>query len=253
MLSPRVIPVLLLSGGDLVKTVRFKNASYVGDPLNAIRIFNEKEVDELIVVDIAASRQRREPNYELIADLASECFIPLTYGGGISCLDHARKLFSSGIEKICIQSSALMNLPFVTELATCFGSQSIVVSIDIKRAIFGKPRVFLSSLQESMKKSWLSVLSDVVAAGAGEILLNAVDKDGTLSHPDFDLIKQASASIDIPLIALGGISSLRDIQLAIKAGASAVAAGSFFVYHGPHRAVLITYPRPSELSQLFDS
>lgn len=251
MLKHRVIPALLLRNGGLVKTRRFKDPKYVGDPINAIRIFNEKEVDELMVLDIAASKQKREPDYALIEQFAGECFMPLAYGGGVRTVEQAQRIFASGVEKICIQTAALDNLQLIRELADRFGSQSIMVSLDIKRNWLGRSKAFASSQSKSLRMDWLKLLSDLVGAGAGEVLLNAVDKDGTLSGPDLELISQASDQIDVPLIAVGGVSSLSDIRSAVEAGASAVAAGAFFVYYGRHRAVLITYPKYQELEQLF--
>ena len=251
MLQHRVIPALLLRKNGLVKTTRFKDPKYVGDPINAIRIFNEKEVDELMVLDITATKERREPNYEMIEQFAGECFMPLTYGGGIRTVLQAQRIFASGVEKICIQTAALENLQLVREMADRFGSQSIMVSLDIKRTWLGRAQAFAAAQVKLLSTDWLKLLSDLVEAGAGEVLLNAVDKDGTLSGPDLDLIRQASEHVDVPLIAIGGVSSLVDIKSAVDAGASAVAAGAFFVYHGPHRAVLITYPKYRELERLF--
>lgn len=251
MLKHRVIPALLLRNGGLVKTRRFKDPKYVGDPINAIRIFNEKEVDELLVLDITAGKEKREPDYSLIEQFAGECLMPLAYGGGVRTARQAQHIFASGVEKICIQTAALENLQLVRELADRFGSQSIMVSLDIKRNWLGSAQVFASAKGKTISVNWLQLLSGLVNAGAGEVLLNAVDKDGTLAGPDLDLIRQASERVDVPLIAVGGVSSLADIKSAVEAGASAVAAGAFFVYHGPHRAVLITYPRYHELQQLF--
>ena len=251
MLKHRVIPALLLRNGGLVKTQRFKDPKYVGDPINAIRIFNEKEVDELMVLDITATREHREPDYALIEQFAGECFMPLAYGGGVRTVKQAQRIFASGVEKVCIQTAAFENRLLVRELADRFGSQSIMVSLDIKRSLFGRGQVFASAKGKAISVDWLQLLSELVNAGAGEILLNAVDKDGTLAGPDLDLIRQASARVNVPLIAVGGVSGLPDIKSAVEAGASAVAAGAFFVYHGPHRAVLITYPKYHELEQLF--
>lgn len=251
MLKHRVIPALLLLNGGLVKTQRFKNPSYVGDPINVIRIFNDKEVDELMVLDINASKLGHEPDYELIDQIAGECFMPLTYGGGIKTLLQAERIFASGVEKICVQTAAMSNLQFVRDLADSFGSQSVMVSVDIKRNWLAHPRAFLAAKGSQSSADWLRLILDLVEAGAGEVLLNAVDKDGTLSGPDLDLISQASNMLEVPLIALGGISSLSDIKFAVAAGASAVAAGAFFVYYGPHRAVLISYPKYQILEQLF--
>ncbi len=252
MLKHRVIPALLLRNGGLVKTTQFEAPNYVGDPINAIRIFNEKEVDELMVLDITASREHREPNYALIEQFAGECFMPLAYGGGIRNIAQARQLFSLGVEKICLQTEAFKNPTLINELASQFGSQSIMISIDVKKNWLGIPKLYQSASGKLMKTAWIDMLHKLVSAGAGEVLLNAVDKDGTLTGPDLSLIEQASSTIEVPLIALGGVSSLTDIRACVDAGASAVAAGAFFVYHGPHRAVLITYPTYQELEQLFE-
>lgn len=250
MLKHRVIPLLLLHRGGLYKTERFKKPKYVGDPINAIRIFNEKEVDELIVLDIDASREGREPNYGLIEDFASECFMPLAYGGGISRVDQAERLFSLGVEKVCVQTAFLGRTTLVTELAARYGAQAIVVSIDLKRDLFGRPKAYLASTGKSLPTDWLELVKSAAVQGAGELLLNCVDKDGTMAHPDLSVIQQAAAQINIPLIAAGGVASMSDIRDLIEAGASAVAAGAFFVFNGPHKAVLITYPKYDELEAL---
>ena len=236
----------------LVKTTRFAKPKYVGDPINAIRIFSDKEVDELIVLDIGASRESREPNYELIEQFAGECFMPLCYGGGIRSVEQARRLFALGVEKICLQSAALDDLKIVTRIAEQFGSQSVLVSADIKSNWLGKHKLYSSKTSKLMDRSWLTFLKDAVAAGAGEVVLNSVDRDGTMQGMDLDIISEAAAALPVPLIAVGGASSLQDIKAAVDAGASAVSAGAMFVFHGPHRAVLITYPKYRELEQLFD-
>jgi cyclase len=253
MLKNRVIPALLLRNGGLVKTTKFKDPKYVGDPINAIKIFNEKQVDELMVLDITASREGREPNYALIEQFAGECFMPLAYGGGIRSVEQAQRLFASGVEKICLQSAALENPKLVTQLADRFGSQSIVVSVDVKRNWLGNPLVYQAKDMKTMSTNWLDLMRQLVQAGAGEVLLNAVDKDGTLSGPDLDLIQKASKAIEVPLISVGGISSLEDIRDAVRSGASGVAAGAFFVYYGPHRAVLITYPKYEDIENMLKS
>jgi cyclase len=253
MLKNRVIPCLLLRNGGLVKTRRFSDPKYVGDPINAIRIFNEKEVDELIVVDIAASREGRSPDFELVARFAEECFMPLAYGGGIASAEHASTLFSLGVEKVCLQSAPLNDPSIVTEIAERYGSQSVVVSVDVKRDFLRRPRLYSAAKRATLRTPWLSFAHAVVAAGAGEILLNAVDRDGTMQGIDLDLVRAAAPSLSVPLIALGGVGSLGDIKAAVMAGANAVAAGAFFVFHGPHRAVLITYPKYEELEALLRS
>lgn len=252
MLKRRVIPALLLSNGGLVKTRKFKRPKYIGDPVNTVRIFNEKEVDELMILDIDASKKALEPDLPLIEEIASECFMPLTYGGGIRTIEQAADIFSCGVEKISIQTSALEDINFIRVLADRFGSQSIICSVDIKRNWFGRPQVFSSSKNKVFFSDWLKFVSKITRFGVGEILINAIDKDGTLSGPDLELIRQASECVDVPIIALGGVASLLDIKAAVDAGASAVAAGSFFVFHGPHEAVVITYPNYDDLELLFE-
>jgi cyclase len=251
MLSHRVIPCLLLSGGGLVKTHKFAKPKYVGDPINAVKIFNEKEVDELMVLDIDATKQRRGPDFALIEQLAGECFMPLCYGGGIRSADDARTLFKLGVEKVSLQSAVTQSPGIVREIADHAGEQAVVVSIDLRRNWLGKPQTYSAAGLPARHRDWREAVREAVALGAGEILLNAVDRDGTLSGMDTDLIAEASAMADVPLIAIGGVGSLADIKAATDAGASAVAAGAFFVFHGPHRAVLITYPRYEELQALW--
>ena len=185
MLQHRVIPVLLLKNNGLVKTIRFKEPKYVGDPINAIKIFNEKEVDELILLDIIASKENKEPNYKFIEQIASECFMPVAYGGGVKTFEQAQRIFASGIEKICLQTSAIENPQLIQQLAEHFGSQSVVVSLDIKKNWLGKYELYLASHEKTVAAGWKEHLKAVVQSGAGEIVLNSVDKDGTLSGPDF--------------------------------------------------------------------
>jgi cyclase len=250
MLTHRIIPCLLLNNGGLYKTIKFSKPKYVGDPINAIRIFNEKEVDELMVLDISASREKREPNYDYIEDLAGECFMPLAYGGGITSVEQAKRLFSIGVEKVTVQTGVLENFELVSDIAARYGNQSVVLSVDIKRNLLGKPLIYSSALATTIKGDWLEYIKNAVDAGAGEVLLNAVDKDGTLSGMDLDLINRAAGTSTVPLIAIGGAGSLSDLKMAVDAGADAVAAGSFFVFYGPYRAVLITYPKYGDLEQL---
>jgi cyclase len=250
LLKHRVIPCLLLEHGGLVKTRKFSEPKYVGDPINAIRIFNEREVDELMVLDIRASREKREPDYALIEQFAGECFMPLCYGGGIHSLSQAKQLFSLGVEKVCLQTSALENTRLISEITGSYGNQSVVVSADVKKGWFGGKHLYASCAGKSARITLEDFLTRSVEAGAGEILLNSVDRDGTMSGMDFDLIREVSRKHTVPLIAAGGVASLQDIRQAVLAGASAVAAGAFFVFQGPHRAVLITYPKYSELETL---
>jgi cyclase len=252
MLKHRVIPCLLVYNGGLVKTVRFSNPKYIGDPINAVRIFNEKEVDELIVLDISASKEGREPNFELIEQLAGECFMPLCYGGGIQTIQQAQHIFALGVEKVALQSSAIEDISLIRKIADTFGSQSVVISVDIKRNWLGKRCLYMSKTGKILSHSWQNYIEQMVTAGAGEVMINAVDRDGVMEGMDNDLIHEASISLSVPLIAVGGVGSLSDIKAAFDAGASAVAAGSFFVFHGLHRAVLITYPSYQKLEDILN-
>jgi cyclase len=247
MLRQRIIPCLLLSRGGLVKTTRFRKPKYIGDPINAIRIFNQKQVDELIVLDIDASKNNTDPDYALIEQFASECFMPLCYGGGITTVEQAYRLFSMGVEKVSVQAGALRNLELITELSNRFGSQSIVASVDIKKDIFGRMRLYESHTGKYRREDWQEYLFLAETAGAGEILLNSVDRDGMMTGMDLKMISCATSRSKVPIIASGGVGSLTDIARGLSSGASAIAAGAFFVFHGPHRAVLITYPSPDEI------
>jgi cyclase len=250
MLRNRVIPCLLLSENKLVKTIKFKNPNYVGDPINAIKIFNEKGVDEIVVLDIMASKRSLEPNYKLIEELASECFMPLCYGGGIRTFSQAKQIFGLGVEKVCINSSLISNISLIKEITSYFGTQSVVASIDVKKNLFNNYKIFSHVSGTSINRNLIELVNEAIEQGAGEIMLNAVHSDGLMVGPDLNLIKQITEKISVPLIYIGGIGSLGDIKNAVGAGASAVAAGSFFVYHGPHRAVLITYPSYEILKKL---
>jgi len=247
----RLIPVLLLKGKGLVKTSKFKNPVYIGDPINAVRIFNEKEVDELMVLDIDATVEDREPNYHLIEQFAGECFMPVCYGGGISSFEQAQRIFSLGIEKISLQSSVLNNLDLISEISAVYGNQAVVFSLDLKKNLFGNYKLFSSSNHKTLDVSWKKVAVDAVNAGAGEILINAVDRDGTLQGLDIDILGEIKPLLSVPLIFCGGLNSLENIKLAVSNGADAVAGGAFFVFNGPHRAVLISYPKYNDLKTLF--
>ena len=251
MLRKRVIPCLLLQNGRLVKTHKFSRPQYVGDPINAIRIFNDKEVDELLVIDIEASKTNAGPNFDLIEQFASECFMPLAYGGGVETVEQAQKLFSMGVEKVCLQSAVMKDPLIISRLAEKFGTQSVVVSVDVKRDWRNQIVLYESRTRKSRSTNWLDHIRKCVELGAGEVLLNSVHRDGTLAGMDYEVIKAGAVASTAPTIAVGGARSLRDFELAFDAGASAVSAGAFFVFHGPHRAVLITYPTPRELDAVF--
>lgn len=241
MLRPRLIPILLLDSRRLVKTRNFKDPVYVGDPLNVIRIFNEKEVDEVIVLDISASKRGVEPDFELLKEMASECFMPITYGGGIHGITQAEKIFALGVEKVCLQSAALRDLQTVQVLSANFGSQAVTVSIDVVRRR-GKYHLRQEDSKNGFRGDWLEFLHSAVGAGAGEVLLTAVHQEGSMAGLDLELAALAAEKLDVPLVIHGGVGSIDDVDKGLKAGADAIAVGSFVVFHGPHRAVLITYP-----------
>jgi cyclase len=253
MIATRVIPCLLLRGGGLVKTVRFSDPVYLGDPVNIIRIFNDKEVDELFLVDIMASRERRPPPYEMIARITSECFMPLGYGGGVRTLDEMREIFGLGVEKVSLNTQAVENSAFVRAAANRFGSQSIVVSIDAKRGMFGRYEVYTCGGRKRTGLDPVDAARQMELAGAGEILLNSIDRDGTLQGYDLDLIRRVASAVNIPVVACGGAGEVRHLKEAVEeGGATAAAAGSIFVFRGRHRAVLISYPTPGQLNELFE-
>jgi cyclase len=251
LIKTRIIPCLLLKGRGLVKTIKFKDPTYVGDPLNAVRIFNEKEVDELIFLDITASGEKRGPQFDLIRNIATECFMPFCYGGGIKTVEDIKKLFFLGAEKVSINSFAIEKPDFIKSASNIFGSQSIVAAIDVKKNLFGKYKVYNSSLKKMTALDPVSFAVELATMGAGEIFLNSVDRDGTFEGYDIDLIKALSSSVNVPVIACGGAGKVGDFARAVKeGGASAVAAGSMMVFHGKHKAVLISYPAMDELEQL---
>lgn len=245
----RVIPVLLIQRGGLVKSVRFSQHKYVGDPINAVKIFNEKEVDEIAVIDISATAEKRGPNMVRIREIASEAFMPLAYGGGITNIEEVRELISSGVEKVILNFSAWKNPSLITESAGVVGSQSVVVSIDVKRNLWGKYKVFTQNGKTNTGMDPVAFARQMEAAGAGEIILNAIDRDGTYEGYDTTLLKEVSAALQIPVVAVGGAGSVEDMAGAVKNGASAVAAGSLFVFQRPHQAVLISYPGQKELKE----
>jgi cyclase len=238
---------LLLRGTGLVKTIRFSRAQYVGDVLNAVRIFNEKEVDEIIVLDVDAHAGPGRINWELVPKLASECFMPVCYGGGVTAVDEFKRLYGCGVEKVAVNTAALDDLGLVEAAAREFGSQSVVVGIDVLRTLLGGAAVVSHGGSKKRRRDVVAYASEVARAGAGEILLTAVDRDGTQQGYDLELVRSVAGAVRIPVIACGGAGRLSDFKAAVDAGASAVAAGSMFVLHGPHRAVLITYPERQDL------
>lgn len=250
----RIIPVLLMKNGGLVKSKQFRDHRYVGDPINAVKIFNDKEADELTILDISATASASGPDINRIAEIASEAFMPLSYGGGITALEQVRQLFYYGVEKIVLNKALHTHPDLVKSIAGNFGVQSVVASIDVKKNIWGKYKVFTDNGSKNTGLDPVDFARQSELKGAGEILLNSIERDGTYKGYDTELLYQVSTAVNIPVIACGGASSLKDLKAAIEKGkASAVSAGSMFVFQRPHNAVLITYPSAAELRQYFYS
>ena len=247
---PRVIPVLLVSDGYLVKPVKFKGDTYIGDPINAVRIFNEKQVDELVICDIDATVKGTGVNYTLIEEIASEAFMPVGYGGGVASAAEARRITGIGIEKVVLGTAALRRPEAVTEISDALGASSTVVSVDARKKLTGGWDTFV---ERAGRKTGLSPVDAARRAqdlGAGEVLLSSIDREGTFSGYDLPLVEAVAHAVTVPVIALGGASGFDDFAPALAAGASAVAAGSMFVQNGKHRAVLISYPTPQQVRAL---
>lgn len=238
----RIIPVLLLKKGGLYKTVKFKNATYVGDPINTVKIFNEKETDELLVLDYTASIENRSPDFSKIAEIAGEAFMPMAFGGGIKTLEDAKKVFDCGYEKIVLNSVLFTNSDLIEKVAGIYGAQAVIGCMDVKKNLFGTYKVYSHSGTKNTGKSPVEWAKNLEKAGVGEIILNSIDRDGTWEGYAFDLIKEISGSVGVPLIACGGAGSMEDFKKAVEAGASAVAAGSMFVYQKKGMGVLISFP-----------
>lgn len=249
---PRIIPVLLLHRNQLYKTVEFGDPKYVGDPRNAVRIFNDLGADELVLLDIDASKEKKPPNLELIEEIVSEAFMPVGYGGGIADFETARRVLRIGVEKIVLCTAAGENPELVRETSSAFGSQSVVGCIDVRRQRLRGYRCLVRSGSQRLEHGPTELAASYVAAGAGEILVNSIDRDGTFSGYDLDLLKAVAANVNVPIIACGGAGSYEDLARVVhEAGASAAAAGSLFVFQRPHRAVLITFPTEAERTTLF--
>lgn len=243
----RIIPALLLRGTGFVKTRNFKDPVYLGDCFNTVRLFNEKEADELMILDITATPEKKPINIDLLRELASECFMPLSYGGGIRSMDDMRQLFKSGFEKVSLNTEAAKNPQLIQDASREFGAQSIIVSIDIRRKRFGHYEVYVNGGRQGTGMDPVTAAKRAADLGAGEILLNSIDSDGTMEGYDLEIIRKVADAVPVPLIACGGAGSLGHFHDAIhKGGASAVAGGSFFVFTGKHRAVLITYPSQND-------
>lgn len=254
MLNNRIIPVLLLKDDGLVKTTKFKSPFYIGDPLNAVKIFNQKEVDEIIFLDILASKNNQRPNIELLSNIASECFMPLAYGGGITSVEKAEEIINIGIEKVILNSSVLINPELVSDLAKIIGSQSVVVSIDVKKNLFGNYKIYSHSSKKKPHYNLIEYIKMIQCYGVGEIFINSVNKDGMMTGYDIDLIKLILNEAEVPFVFCGGASSYNDfIEISKINKYVGLAAGSIFVFKGPHKAVLINYPNREELKNILES
>lgn len=253
MFRPRVIPVLLLKDKGLVKSTKFKDYKYIGDPINAVKIFNDLKADELVFLDILATNQKHTISLDFIRRVGDEANMPFAVGGGIQTNKQIKDIINAGAEKVVINSHAIENPEFIKEASDEFGSSTIVVSIDVKKKIWGKKRVYAKAGTQSTPLNPIEWAQKVAEKGAGEIILNSIDHDGTMNGYDEQLIQEIAEAVDIPVVALGGAGQLNDFQSAVKNSyASAVAAGSLFVFHGPRKAVLVNYPSNEVLRKLFN-
>ena len=253
MLRPRIIPCLLIHNKGLIKSIGFKNYKYVGDPINTVRIFNEKEVDELIILDIDATVQSKEPDYRMIENIAAECRMPLCYGGGIKTKQHAQNIFSLGVEKIALSSAVINNLNILKEISDQVGLQSVVVVIDIKRNILGNLDIFINNGKLKVKIDPNKFIENILKIGVGEIVINSINQDGKMNGYDFNMIDKCIKNIDVPVTIMGGAGYFDHILDAIKRyGILGVASGSMFVFKGKYRAVLINYPSKSEKQKILE-
>lgn len=251
MLKTRVIPCLLLKGEGLVKTVKFSSPSYIGDPVNTVRIFNDLEVDELIFLDIEATRQKRPPNFRILREIADECFMPLSYGGGIRSLEEITEIFKIGFEKVSINTAASGNGSLVRIAADAFGSQSIIASIDVKKSFWGRYEVYTNGGTRRIEVDPIDYARQMEDAGAGEILLTSIHREGTWTGFDNALIRSVAEAVSIPVIAHGGAGKADDIGVAVKEGkASAVGLGSLVVYQAKGMGVLVNFPDRDSLEKV---
>ena len=253
MFRPRVIPLLLLKDTGLVKTIKFNKPRYLGDPINAVRIFNELNVDELVFLDILASKESRPISVDLVRNIADEAFMPFAVGGGIRSIDVIRKLLNAGAEKVVINSYALEDLSFIRRASETFGASTIIVSIDLRKNILGQYRIYTYSGSKKINMDPREFVGLAESKGAGEILVTSVNQDGTMLGYDIELIKMMSTAVSVPVIACGGAGKFQNFNEVVKkGGASAVAACSLFVYHGNRKAFLINYPEKTELNKIFN-
>lgn len=250
-MRPRVIPTLLIEKGGLVKTVRFKKRTYIGDPINAVRIYNNLEVDEIIVIDISSTRNRKKPDLGFIREFASESFMPFCYGGGVTSIQEMRNLFNQGVEKVSLNQALLKDVKLLGKAAAEFGSQSVVGCMDVKKDFWGRKWVYDYTQEKCLRHQPQAYASRLAEEGAGEIFLYSVDQDGMMGGYDLDLVREISSSVEIPVIVCGGAGGLDDLVQAVRSGAAAVAAGSMFVYQGRQKGVLINYLSESDLESAF--
>lgn len=239
---PRVIPCLTIQDNDLVKTIQFKNPRYIGDPVNSVKIFNDKGVDELCILDITASKLNKEPNFQLLQEIANEAFMPLSYGGGLKSLEQVKRIIKMGYEKVVFNTSFINSPQLIKDTVAFLGSSGVVISIDVKKNMFGKYVVYTNDGSQEVKMNLIDVIKQVEDLDAGEIIINSITNDGMMEGYDLNLIKLVSESVCVPVIAIGGAKDVTDLRKAIDNGAHAVAASSMFIYYGKQKAVLITIP-----------
>lgn len=253
MFRPRVIPILLLKNKGLVKSVKFSNYTYIGDPINAVKIFNDLRADELILLDILATKEKRCIGLDFVRQVGDEANMPFAVGGGIQTIREIKEIINAGAEKAVINSSAIKNPDFIKAASEEFGSSTVVVSIDIKKNFLGRQQVYTEGGSRSTGLDPVGWAQQMEANGAGELMVTSIEHDGTMQGYDLSLIRAISAAVNIPVVAAGGAGRLTDFKAAVStAHASAVAAGSLFVYHGPRKAVLVNYPKNEELLNLFN-
>ncbi len=251
MFRPRVIPILLLKEKGLVKSKKFKDYRYIGDPINAVKLFNDLKADEIVFLDILASKENRTISLDFVRSVGDEANMPFSVGGGIRTIKDIKEIINAGAEKVVINTVAVENPIFIKQASDTFGSSTIVVSIDVKKTIWGKKKVYTMGGKKATGLDPVAFAKLIEKKGAGEIIINSIDKDGLMSGYDLDLIGKISKEVTIPVVATGGARGVDDFKLAIESYASAVAAGSVFVYHGARKAVLINYPSQEVLKNIF--
>jgi len=250
---PRVLPILLLKGKGLVKSKKFKNYRYIGDPINAVKLFNDLKADEIVFLDILASKENRTISLDFVRSVGDEANMPFSVGGGIRTIQDIKEIINAGAEKVIINTFAVKNPNFIKQASDTFGSSTIVVSIDVKKTIWGKNKVFTLGGKKPTRLDPIMFAKLIEEKGAGEIIINSIEKDGLMTGYDLDLVREISKAVAIPVVAAGGAGGMDDFRLAIESNASAVAAGSFFVYHGARKAVLISYPSQEVLKNIFSN